>query len=975
MATMKVALVIILATFMTMAPINGYRIMKNIFKLLVPMTAAVIAVVACNRKEEFFTPQNEHKLNITVKASPDEVKAEVPDTKTYIDANKKILWGTGEYMKIGVYDGTATTWDNSTDATADAWDGDEQAYFNFSITPANNSGSYAYYGMYPASAAVTASNTDPAAYKVDLPATQVATASSYDPKAYILVARPETGKTEAEADWTAYFRRATALNRITLSNLTEDIKRVTITAANGTKLVGRRYFDLTEGTSGEVYSGGNSVTIRYASKLDHSSPMDIWFTSWGVDISEGSTLTIVAISDAHTYTRTLTARAEGIHFKEGYLNTLSVNMSTAVEGDNTELAEGKYVILAKNNTTYYALKNEASGTRMASVNYTGSTSEYVYDNANDLLVWTVTDEGDGTYSIMNANKYLGWTSENTAASNAKSEEWTAKNYAMVITWDGTKSCYHVAVNNDNTRILARNNNSTFFAYYTGTQYKDLLFVPATYDDRTAVSLHFEDDGDNVVTSANYYTFDYESFIGYNLIASPDVDAVKNNINWSVSGDANGIISDFVDGLVELSGNAGTATITASFDGDENYRDAEASYTITVTAPYTASEAYAAATTTSVPNVTVKGIVSAITTAFASDQVTYTLSDNGLTSGNQFTVYRGLATSADDVLVGDCVIVKGSLIKYNNTTPEFTQGAVIQKRLRAPSFTGTENFETNTSVTLASNDGATIYYTVDGSEPTTSSSVYSSALNISATTTVKAFAVKDGLTTGVVTKTYTKVSAYAVTFATPSNGTIIVKHGENVLTSGDTVPQGETITIVTTPASGYELATLVYNDGEDHNIKTTKTFTMPAHAVSITATFQEKTSYTITFKTGSGDGSEVSTSTACSDLLSDGDSYLTGKVVTATKAYYNGKFGLKLGASSNAGVIKMNLASEVTPTSVVVRAKLYNSSKAATIAVNGKTAQSVTADFANYTFNITTKITYLQLNSSKYLWVESVTVNY
>ena len=188
------------------------------------------------------------------------------------------------------------------------------------------------------------------------------------------------------------------------------------------------------------------------------------------------------------------------------------------------------------------------------------------------------------------------------------------------------------------------------------------------------------------------------------------------------------------------------------------------------------------------------------------------------------------------MVGDCVIVKGSLIKYNNTTPEFSAGATIQKRLRAPSFTGTENFETNTSVTLSSDDGATIYYTIDGSEPTTSSSVYSSALNISATTTVKAFAVKDGLTTGVVTKTYTKVSAYAVTFATPSNGTITVKHGETVLTSGDTVPQGETITIVTTPASGYELATLVYNDGEDHDIKTSKSLMMPASAVSITATF-------------------------------------------------------------------------------------------------------------------------------------------
>ena len=73
---------------------------------------------------------------------------------------------------------------------------------------------------------------------------------------------------------------------------------------------------------------------------------------------------------------------------------------------------------------------------------------------------------------------------------------------------------------------------------------------------------------------------------------------------------------------------------------------------------------------------------------------------------------------------------------------------------------------------------------------------------------------------------------------------------------------------------------------------------------------------------------------------------------------------------------MNLSSagQVTATSVVVRAKLYNSTKAATIKLNGSTTQSVTADFADYTFN-PGAITYLQLEASKYLWVESITVNY
>lgn len=136
------------------------------------------------------------------------------------------------------------------------------------------------------------------------------------------------------------------------------------------------------------------------------------------------------------------------------------------------------------------------------------------------------------------------------------------------------------------------------------------------------------------------------------------------------------------------------------------------------------------------------------------------------------------------------------------------------------------------------------------------------------------------------------------------------------------------------------------------------------------------SYTITFSKNTGDGSTASTSTACSDIVSAGSSYLSGNLATATKVYYNGSDGLKLGTSSAAGTVKMNLsaAGQVTATSVVVRAKLYNSGKAATIKLNDSATQSVASSFTDYTFN-PGAITYLEIVSSKYIWIESVTVNY
>lgn len=70
--------------------------------------------------------------------------------------------------------------------------------------------------------------------------------------------------------------------------------------------------------------------------------------------------------------------------------------------------------------------------------------------------------------------------------------------------------------------------------------------------------------------------------------------------------------------------------------------------------------------------------------------------------------------------------------------------------------GTTPFNTKTSVTIESEQGASIYYTTNGNTPTSASTEYTEAFEISATTTVKAIAVsKDGVTSSVASKTFTK----------------------------------------------------------------------------------------------------------------------------------------------------------------------------------------------------------------------------
>ena len=76
-------------------------------------------------------------------------------------------------------------------------------------------------------------------------------------------------------------------------------------------------------------------------------------------------------------------------------------------------------------------------------------------------------------------------------------------------------------------------------------------------------------------------------------------------------------------------------------------------------------------------------------------------------------------------------------------------------LAEPKISGNTPFTESTQVTITAGDGATIKYTTDGTTPTSASSTYNAALTLNATTTVKAIAIKDGVTSSVASKVFIK----------------------------------------------------------------------------------------------------------------------------------------------------------------------------------------------------------------------------
>ena len=79
----------------------------------------------------------------------------------------------------------------------------------------------------------------------------------------------------------------------------------------------------------------------------------------------------------------------------------------------------------------------------------------------------------------------------------------------------------------------------------------------------------------------------------------------------------------------------------------------------------------------------------------------------------------------------------------------------QSTLAKPTISGVTPFTDSTEVTMSGPEDAEIYYTTDGSTPTAESTLYEGGFTLSDTTTVKAIAIKNGESSAVSTRLFSK----------------------------------------------------------------------------------------------------------------------------------------------------------------------------------------------------------------------------
>ena len=444
--------------------------MKNIFKSLMLVAVAAMGIACQEKFEENIAPINPNEVVMTITADMDE-------TRTWIDeTNGKVQWSEGDQLKVIENSKTYRT----TTATTIAADGTAKFKVAF---PANTSASeFTYNAIFPA-LAVTEDDADAvsaAKIKVTVKDQQNATAASFDPAADILVAKQVVADAQP-TELNMQFKRLVAMGKMTLNGLPADAKisQVVFTAGASDILAGRNYVNATTGKVSEYgyFGKTNAITVNYAEVI---SSRDIYFISNPFTMEAGESFKVKVVCEDKSYTREVEIpEGRSLTFAEGDLATFSVDMSNAEVESVVAFAEGKYVVIAKNGTKYYAMKGvKGSGNYMTytEVSYDGAATTLTTDD--DTLVWDIAAV-DGGYTLQNhEGKYL-------YGSNSGNYAYLGNAQTLTISpIDGTNQ-YKIAIKDISERILAYNTNSgqERFAFYKGTQENKLYLVPVIEDNQ------------------------------------------------------------------------------------------------------------------------------------------------------------------------------------------------------------------------------------------------------------------------------------------------------------------------------------------------------------------------------------------------------------------------------------------------------------------------------------------------------------
>ena len=471
----------------------------------------------------------------------------------------------------------------------------------------------------------------------------------------------------------------------------------------------------------------SGATIYYT--LDGSTPTSS-STKYTAAISVGSTTTINAVAVATGFSTSPVATATyTINLPAAATPTFSPAAGTFTAPQSVTLTDG-----TAGSTIYYTL--DGSTPTASSTKYTGAISVSTTTTINAIATaagFSNSGVASGTFTINlppAATPTFTPAAGTFAAAQSVTIVDTTIGATIYYTLDGStpttasaKYSGTVTVNTTTTiKAIATATNYTNSAIASGTFTINLpaaatpTFSPAagTFSTTQTVSL-----ADSTSGATIYYTLDG---------STPTTSSAKYTAPISV---------------------ATTTTIKAVATATNFTTSAVASGTFTINIPPAATPTFspAAGTFTSDQTITISDTTPGATIYYTTDGSTPATTSTKYTAPiavDATTTIKAIAAATGD----------------NNSAVATATFTINLPAAATPTFTPVAGtYATTQSVTIAdATSGATIYYTTDGSAPTTSSTKYTTAISVATTTTINAIATASGYTTSSVgTATYTIAS--------------------------------------------------------------------------------------------------------------------------------------------------------------------------------------------------------------------------
>ena len=430
--------------------------------------AALCAFAGCSQIEIESAQQD------VVKAGqPFEITASSADTKTTGDG-LNIVWAEGDALTVFHAEAGSTAYGSNDQFTLK-----EESTFSGTLTEALADGAdYDWYAIYPYSQFYTTPANTSTYTNISKSQTQAGYGSTTHLAGKYFPLYGKAASVASDATPSITMKQVCAVIEIEVTNnsgedLTINSASVTSTKVN---LAGGYYIN---------FAGSEAVIVDEnegdSSKDSYMSKTVTLSVTGGTALANGEkavlymgvrpftandeTLTIAV----NGYEKDLVIPAKDVKFEAGKMKKIAFNFDKAGE----KIADGNYVILAKDGENYYAVSTEANGTslrrdRVQLNDYNGENS-YITDNQN--IIWTVTQVAGG-YAINNGENYFSGAKNTVPMVTSDNASTLTANQNNDGTWQVTADC-----GDDGTRYLAMNGTYGFGFYQSGS---DIYFVPATY---------------------------------------------------------------------------------------------------------------------------------------------------------------------------------------------------------------------------------------------------------------------------------------------------------------------------------------------------------------------------------------------------------------------------------------------------------------------------------------------------------------